>query len=166
MFLVRLSRRRRHHPRRHTARQDQTKAAGRRPGSGIVDSPYLDPPGMAIEVALGAIVSFYRAVPIRAATGAAAGVPPRVFVSFGQVACISLRWWWGGCAVGCGEWDPRCGSFFCAATAGARRGVKWDRVSGQPALTRPLSQAVAIRACLWREVVPRQRGKGLTRSRV
>ena len=27
-------------------------------------------------------------------------------------------------------------------------------------------QAVAIRACLWREVVPRQRGKGLTRSRV
>ena len=47
-----------------------------------------------------------------------------------------------------------------------RSGVSWDRVSGQPALTRPLSQAVAIRACLWREVVPRQRGKGLTRSRV
>jgi hypothetical protein len=55
---------------------------------------------------------------------------------------------------------------FLAGNSCLRSGVSWDRVSGQPALTRPLSQAVAIRACLWREVVPRQRGKGLTRSRV
>jgi len=44
--------------------------------------------------------------------------------------------------------------------------LRWDRISAATSADTAPKPTVAIRACLWREVVPRQRGKGLTRSRV